>query len=362
MVCRERPVKGGRETLRLDCGMKNLSTAGNNAMCSAQELTPSHAILARAMGRLLSPGGRWGRLTILAYHRVLSRPDPLHADDCDTESFAWRMQLLAKHFNVLSLTEAIERLRQGRLPPRAVCVTFDDGYLDNVENALPVLLERNIRATFFITTGFLDGGCMWNDTVIEAVRQAPGTALDLTACGLDSRPIATEEDRRRTVQAVLSAIKYLDPAERSVRVEQILIAAGAKRPQGLMMCPEHIQRLVRSGMEIGAHTVSHPILARLNRANAYVEIAEGKERLEGIIGAPVRLFAYPNGVPNRDYTNEHVQILKELGFMAAVTTAPGAVRATSDYLQLPRFAPWDRRPTRFMLRLLQNYMRVGIVV
>lgn len=342
--------------------MKNLSAAGNDARYNAQDLMSGHAIMARAMGRLLSPGGRWGRLAILAYHRVLSRPDPLRAGDCDSESFAWQMQLLAKHFSVLSLTEALERLRQGRLPPRAVCVTFDDGYLDNVENALPVLLERNIRATFFISTGFLEGSCMWNDTVIEAVRQAPGPVLDLTACGLDSRPVATEEDRRRTVQAVLPAIKYLDPAERSVRVEQILVAAGAKRPQGLMMRPEHIQRLVRSGMEIGAHTVSHPILARLDRARACAEIAEGRERLEGIIGSPVRLFAYPNGVPNRDYTNEHVQVIKELGFLAAVTTSPGAVRAASDHLQLPRFAPWDRRPGRFMWRLLQNYMRAGEVV
>ncbi len=362
MVCRRRPVKGRRETLRLDRGMKNLLTAGNNAMCSAQGLTSGHAILVRAMGRLLSPGGRWGRLTILAYHRVLSRPDPMRADDCDTESFAWQMQLLAKHFSVLRLTEAIERLRQGRLPPRAVCVTFDDGYLDNVENALPVLLARNIHATFFISTGFLDGGCMWNDTVIEAIRQAPGPILDLTGCGLGLYTIVTGGDRRRTVQAALSAIKYLDPAERSVRVEQILVAAGAKRPQGLMMCPEHIQRLVRSGMEIGAHTVSHPILARLNRANAYAEIAEGKERLEGIIGSSVNLFAYPNGVPNRDYTREHVQVIKELGFLAAVTTAPGAARAANDLFQLPRLTPWDRESRRFAWRLLQNYTRAGMVI
>lgn len=323
---------------------------------------PGHAIMARAMGRLLSPGGRGGRLTILAYHRVLSRPDPLRADDCDTESFAWQMQLLAKYFNVLSLTEAIERLRQGRLPSRAVCVTFDDGYFDNVENALPVLLEQNICATFFISTGFLEGSCMWNDIVIEAVRQEPGPVLDLTACGLDSYPVATADDRRRTVQTVLSAIKYLDPAERSMRVEQILVAAGAKRPQGLMMRPEHVQRLARSGMEIGAHTVTHPILARLDHASACAEIAGGRERLETVIGSPVRLFAYPNGVPSRDYTHEHVQILKELGFLAAVTTSPGAVRAESDYLQLPRFAPWDRRPGRFIWRLLQNYTRVGKVV
>ncbi len=343
--------------------MKNLLNGGSSgALVSEQEMTTGNAFMARALGWLLSPGGRWGRLTILRYHRVLPRPDPLRADDCDTECFAWQMQMLSKQFNVLSLSEATEMLRQGRLPPRAVCVTFDDGYLDNVENGLPVLLEQNIRATFFVSTGFLEGDCMWNDAVIEGVRQAPGPVLDLTACGLDAHPVATEEDRRHTVQAVLSAIKYLDPVDRVERVERILTAAGAKWPRGLMMRPEHIQRLARSGMEIGAHTVNHPILSRLDRASARAEIAEGKERLEGIIGSSVNLFAYPNGIPNRDYTNDHVQILKELGFMVAVTTALGAARASSDYLQLPRFAPWDRRPGRFVWRLLQNYMRAGKVV
>ncbi len=342
--------------------MKNRLSGANKSLAGGHGLTHGNAFLARTVGRLFSPGGRWGRLTILAYHRVLPRPDPLRADDCDAESFAWQMQLLAAHFNVLSLTEAIERLRQDRLPPRAVCVTFDDGYLDNVENATPVLLEQHIRATFFVSTGFLEGGCMWNDTVIEAVRQAPGPVLDLSACGLDVRPVVSEDDRRHTVQAVLSAIKYLNPVDRAERVERILAAAGAKRPRDLMMRPEHIQRLARSGMEIGAHTVSHPILARLDRAAARAEIADGKEKLEGIIGSPVRLFAYPNGVPNRDYTSEHVQLVKESGFLAAVTTAPGAARVASDYLQLPRFAPWDRRPGRFVWRLLQNYLCTGKVV
>lgn len=327
-----------------------------------QGLMPWDAIMARATGRLLSPGSKRGRLTILAYHRVLPRPDPLCVDNYDTASFAWQMQLLATHFNVLSLPEAIDRLRRDQLPACAVCVTFDDGYLDNVENALPILLAQKIRATFFISTAFLEGDCMWNDIVIEAIRQASGPVLDLTVCGLGLHTIVTEEDRRKTIKTVLSTIKYLDPIERTSHVERVLAISGAKRPHGLMMRPEHIQRLLKAGMEIGAHTVSHPILARLDRASAFAEISEGKTRLEDITGSPVRLFAYPNGVPNRDYTNEHVQIVAELRFLAAVTTAQGAVRATSDLLQLPRFSPWDRKARRFMWRLLQNYMCAGKVV
>ncbi len=320
------------------------------------------AFIARTMGRLLSPGKKHARLVILTYHRVLTSPDPLRDDECDAEDFTWQMHLLAKHFTVLGLSEAIEALRGGRLPPRAVCVTFDDGYLDNVENALPILLENGLRATFFISTGFLEDGCMWNDVVIEVVRQASGPVLDLRDCGLGRHSLVTLEDRCRAIQSLLGTIKYLDPVERLRLVEQIRACTGAEQPRGIMTRPEDVRRLARAGMEVGGHTVTHPILARMDDAGARAEIAGGKQALEKILGRPVRLFAYPNGIPHMDYRRRHVEMVRELGFDAAVTTSCGAVTAGSDFFQLPRFAPWDREPMRFMLRLCRNYARAGEVV
>jgi len=107
-------------------------------------------------------------------------------------------------------------------------------------------------------------------------------------------------------------------------------------------------------MEIGGHTVTHPILSRVSLGEAEREIAEGKEALESVIGAPVKLFAYPNGRPTEDFGPEHVALARKLGFEAAVTTSWGAARSTSDTFQLPRFTPWDRHPLKFHARLLLN--------
>ena len=117
--------------------------------------------------------------------------------------------------------------------------------------------------------------------------------------------------------------------------------------------------IAEAGMEIGAHTVHHPIVARMERSAARAEMADGKAALEAIIGSRVSTFAYPNGKPGQDYLAEHVALAREIGFDSAVSTAWGAARPGADLFQLPRFTPWDRSAMRFTLRLLHNLRRDG---
>jgi peptidoglycan/xylan/chitin deacetylase (PgdA/CDA1 family) len=222
---------------------------------------------------------------------------------------------------------------------------------------LPILRRRGVTATFFIATGFLDGGHMWNDIVIEAVRKAAGAEMDLRKCGLGRYQIATNEQRRQTIHLLLGALKYLSSSERSEKANLLSEIVGVKLPDSLMMSSKQVQDLHAAGMEIGGHTASHPILARLEAGEARREISKGKTRLEELIRAPIRLFAYPNGMPGVDYHSEHVRMVEQMGFEAAVSTAWGAAHAASDIYQLPRFTPWDKSPTRFLLRLLQNQLR-----
>jgi peptidoglycan/xylan/chitin deacetylase (PgdA/CDA1 family) len=126
-----------------------------------------------------------------------------------------------------------------------------------------------------------------------------------------------------------------------------------------MMTAEQVRNLHESDMSVGAHTVSHPILAKLDPDRARAEMRDSKARLEAITGAPVTLFAYPNGKPGRDYRQEHVGMVRKLGFEAAVSTAWGIAHAASDPFQLPRFTPWDRTPGKFLLRLFRNTFRTG---
>ncbi len=297
------------------------------------------------------------RLSVLIFHRVLRQFDPLRPSEPTVGEFEARMHWIAANFNVLPLSEAVKALAAGRLPRRALSITFDDGYADNHDLALPALKKTGLTATFFVASGYLDGGCMFNDAVIEAVRRAPGPVLDLSPFGMDRYPLTSDGDRRAAIARILETLKYLPPTQRQVQVERICESAGAAPPRDLMMTSSQVAALHRAGMEIGAHTVSHPILAKIGIDEARDEIASGRRQLEEIIGARVGLFAYPNGRPQRDYEGAHVALVRELGFDAAVSTAWGAARAGCDAFQIPRFTPWDRSDLRFGLRLLRNALK-----
>src|SRR6266850_5559814 len=296
-------------------------------------------------------------LSILVYHRVVPEPDPLVPEAVCAMEFDWQLAVLSRWFTVLSLREATARLHSGTLPVRAACVTFDDGYADNVTVALPFLRRRGLPATFFLATAFIDGGRMWNDSVIETVRRVRGDTLDARSLGLGVLLVSSIDHRRKAIASLLEAMKYLPLEERQGRVEELGSGASLDLPRDLMMTTEQVQYLHASGMDVGAHTVSHPILAKLDPERAGIEIRDGKNRLEAITGAPVTLFAYPNGKPGRDYRAEHVGMVKQLGFEAAVSTAWGVAHAASDPFQLPRFTPWDRTPGMFVLRLFHNTFR-----
>ena len=315
--------------------------------------------LYRGLINMLSPGGSRSRLSILIYHRVLPEIDPLFPTEVDAKTFDAHMGQCAECFRIIPLLEAVKGLRRGNLPARAACITFDDGYADNAEIALPILQKHGIPATFFVATGFLDGGRMWNDTVIELVRRAPGQWLDLGAMGLGRFAIGSIPQRQQTIYALLGKLKYLSMETRQSQVDEMRTRIPVMLPENLMMTSNQIRQLHNSGMEIGGHTVNHPILARLEKAAAQAEIANGKETLENIIRAPVKLFAYPNGKPGQDYHWGHVEIIRNLGFEGAVSTSWGSAKGGGDLYQLPRFTPWDQGSVRFMFRMAQNMLKVA---
>lgn len=313
----------------------------------------------RQLLHLLSPAGDRARLSVLIFHRVRAQPDPLFPDELDARRFAALLSQLKGWCSVLPLPEAIRRLRAGELPARSLCLTFDDGYADNRTVALPALRAAGLTATFFVTTGYLDGGRMWNDTVIEAVRGARAAIFDLRELGLGIHALESPATRRAAIDALLGALKYRPQDERETLVREVAARAGAGLPDDLMLTRQQVLELRDAGMTVGAHTVTHPILARVADADARREIGEGKRALEALLGEPVGFFAYPNGKPGEDFTARHVAMARDAGFHAAFTTAWGAASRTTDPFEIPRFTPWDRRPWRFGIRLAQNLRRTA---
>ncbi|NMM14073.1 MAG: polysaccharide deacetylase family protein [Rhodoferax sp.] len=301
-----------------------------------------------------SPAGASGHLSVLIFHRVLSEPDPLFPEEMHARRFDALCGWLASWFNVLPLDEAVERLKAGRLPARAACLTFDDGYADNHHVALPILQRHLLKATFFIATRFLDGGRMWNDTIIESIRRCNMAVLDLSPLGLGRHALDSIANRRAAIASLIDQIKYRPLAERITLTEQLGHLAGVQSSHDLMMTSDEVKAMRHAGMQIGAHTMSHPILARLTDEQARQEIEGSKCFLEQLLGERVGLFAYPNGKPGDDYTPQSVDVVRSLGFDAAVSTHWGALAMGGDLYQIPRFTPWDSTKLRFGARLLAN--------
>lgn len=315
-------------------------------------------MMLKSIASALSPGGQRGRLSILIFHRVLSQPDPLFPGEQDTRRFDEVLSWVARWFQVLPLDEAALRLGNGTLPPRAAAITFDDGYADNATNALPILQRHGMTATFFVATSFLDGGRMWNDSVVESVRNCPAKVLDLSDGGLGKHSLESYEQRRIALEALLSRIKYLEPPKRQEAVAFVQRCARGELPDDLMMTSSQVRQLHHAGMQIGAHTCSHPILASLADKEALDEIATSKSALESLLGEAIALFAYPNGKPGKDYLPKHAEMVRQAGFAAAVSTSYGVSSAITDRYQLPRFSPWDTGRFRYGVRMLSNLRMV----
>jgi len=310
----------------------------------------------RAAFSLLSRGGAKGRLNIFIFHRVIDEQDPLFPEEIHARRFDEVCSWISQWFNVLPLDEAVVRCRTGTLPPRAAAITFDDGYEDNHRVAVPILERHGLTATFFIATGFLDGGCMWNDVVIESIRRCEASALDASALGFAAPfRLRDSSERRRAIETIIAAVKYRPLPERNLAVNRLAELAGVSVPRTLMMRSDQVRDMRRRGMVIGAHTVDHPILAGLDRDMIRSQIDGSRQALQRILGEPIELFAYPNGKPGQDYDATAVQTVRELGFTGALSTRRGVVRSSDDLYQLPRFTPWDRTRTRFGIRVATSF-------
>lgn len=298
---------------------------------------------------------RTNKLVIITYHRIIPEHLRHDADEIDVGQFRMHADVFAKYFNVLKLSDAVTRMKEGALPYRAIALTFDDGYRDNVSEALPILANSGIPATFFVASSFLDGGIMWNDIVIESVRRCGEDHLDLEDIGLGSMDTGSTAEKRSAIRRLLSELKYRPQSQRDSLCSSIANRLGVSPPTDLMMNSSDLIVLRDAGMEIGGHTRTHPILTTVPDDVADAEIKRGKRDLEEILGDEVVSFAYPNGRPGQDYDRRHVSMVRRAGFKQAVTTSAGCANRNSDRYQLGRLSVWHRTRPRLLLRMLLNY-------
>lgn len=319
-------------------------------------------MLARLSASALARSGVGARLSTLIFHRVRPETDLGAPLALDAAGFDRLLHWVSEVFTVLPVDEAVERLASDSLPARALTITFDDGYADNAEVALPILRRHGMCAAFFVASDYLDGGVMWNDQITLAMRGAPAGLFkfsgdELGVLGLADVELDNDRSRRQAAAAFIRKVKYLTPRLRTATVNALVDRAGVTMPGTLMMSSAQVRELRDAGMVVGGHTCSHPILSTLSDSQAEAEIANNKIILEELVGERLRLFAYPNGVPGRDYRAEHARMVERIGYQAAFSTAWGVAQRAHDPYQLARFTPWDRQRNPFLWRMVRNLLR-----
>lgn len=271
------------------------------------------------------------QIRILYYHKV-GEKSATDGMTVSRKAFSEQMAFLARQYHAVSL-DAVCEMICGRKPlvPRAIAVTFDDGYRDNYTLARPVLAQYHIPATIFVTTGAVDGVMpIWTRELWESFKASNQGSLDLSELGWGDWSLETEVDRLKCFKLLGDRLKRIPEQERR-RLASIILkklswrqnaCASSHENESLMMTWDMIRALPKDNIAIGAHTVSHAILSNLEEVEAEWEISESKRRIETEIGEPVRHFAYPNG-KHSDWTPALARLVHRVGFDTACTTVPG---------------------------------------
>ncbi len=294
------------------------------------------------------------KLTVLTYHQVGDINSAHNKLLLDVELFEQHLIWLKKYFNVLGLKEAFQLMLAGRLPERAVVISIDDGYVDSFTTIFPLLKKHDLLASFFIATAGIEEGYLWDELVSASIMQAPTSSTSLMF-SKQLFSLRTYNEKLSAISEITKIIKYASLEERNTLMEELLLQTGVNKIKHQFLKREHILKLHEAGMCIGAHTVNHPILACEPAEIAEKEMLDSKITLENIIGDEVNFLAYPNGKPNKDFTELHQQQAKNCEFLAAFSTDWGC-SSIHELFALKRITLSDRIEFRFCIRLMLSYM------
>ncbi|RRH92827.1 hypothetical protein EH240_30945 [Mesorhizobium tamadayense] len=313
-------------------------------------------------GRLLAG---FNRPVVLMYHRVgAPLVDPWELA-VSPQNFARQIEVLTKARDIVPLQWLAQRLGEGRLPRNAVAITFDDGYADVLQNAVPTMRRMNCPATVFVTThATTDPSVFWWDILSRIILEIPAlpNALEIDIAGRNYdwrvREDAMQADsnnaiNRTTLHFDLHALlKPLRAREREKALEQLARWAGtdaSPRGRDRAMTHSELRHLADTdGISIGAHTCTHPSLPLLKRADLKREISGSRQICEEITGRRVVGFSYPFG----DFDCSIANAVRSAGMDYAVTTLPREAEPRVDPFRLPRVAVADWGEADFRRRVL----------
>ena len=334
---------------------------------------------------------RWGKklwhrsqphALILMYHRITELDSDPQLLSVSPQNFAEQLQIVSSFYKPLSLRELVEQLSLGRVPHQAVAITFDDGYADNLHEAKPILESYGIPATVFVTAGAVGKTqeFWWDD--LERLLLQPGILPERLSLEINGSSYSWElgtyshysdteykshsnwhvlikddpTPRHKIYRSLCKLMRPLPTENRETLLQKI--AAWAQkdtigRSSHRSVTADEVKELAKGGLiEVGAHTMTHPVLSSISKARQQNEIRQSKEYLDSILGLEnqVSNFAYPSGNES-DYTLETASTVLEMGFASACSTINDVVWQGADLFQLPRFTIRNWSGEKFASRL-----------
>jgi peptidoglycan/xylan/chitin deacetylase (PgdA/CDA1 family) len=282
------------------------------------------------------------RLLVLGWHNVAGTyAFPSHGDS-GRRGFAQQMRVLSRAANVLALDDALGRLAAGEpLPPRAVAVTFDDGYADNLTLAVPILERLGLPATFFLVPGLLSGEAdAWWETLGWAIFNSPLAAFEWEGTTF---VLGDDASRRAAYQQLVTPLKFRMRADRDVAMGALLelLSPSGERPR-LFMDWNGARELVSSGFSVESHTCTHPVLSQETPLEQGRELAESRRRLEDRLSIEITTLAYPHGGPP-DYDADTLTAAAAAGYSWGITTREGFSSIDTPALEIRRCVVYPER-------------------
>jgi peptidoglycan/xylan/chitin deacetylase (PgdA/CDA1 family) len=282
-------------------------------------------------------------VTIIMYHGIIRSPLVV-AEWCFVDEISFRRQIeyLKKHFEILSLSEAVEGMKNGGIKRPTAVITFDDGYQNNFDVAFPILLKEKMPATIFLTTGLINtNDTVWHCRLNLAVSKTRRPNIEWNGFESD---LSTLDLKAKASAAIQENLKGLPYPELMASMRNIILELDGDPDCPIevgspyrMLDTNAIAEMVASRLiEFGAHTHQHTILSRLSAEEQLNEIRRSVDAIHEFTGGPCRCFAYPNG-HKQDYDSESMKHLKACGIHTAVTTIAGPNDRTTPAMELRRY-------------------------
>lgn len=282
-----------------------------------------------------------GHPAIFSYHTVGDPSDRSFPFDLDMisateDEFDAQVKFLKGNFDLVNFSKLADNPDSTDWRGKVI-LTFDDAYRHSRIHAYPILLKHRTTAVFFLpAASVLKGDVMWFDRVSHGIRTSKKEHLRFDDVG--DFPLTTVRERQTALRAVKAKLKMLSQEERASRIRDLFIDLDCPEdhpPSDSLLRLGDVKEMIKGGMEIGSHSMTHPILSQVSDPELHVEIVESKRDLEAAIGARLWAFAYPNGTFGT-FGRREMELARKAGYAYAVANNPGRPGREQNRYSLPR--------------------------